>query len=72
MDMRTPTYSSFNDASQQNIPEMWNMDFWTEMLDHLARNRYNIITKDIEMAKNWELGTIKGPLVRRKELNFRE
>ncbi len=44
MDMRTPTYSSFNDASQQNIPEMWNMDFWTEMLDHLARNRYNIIS----------------------------
>lgn len=44
LDMRTPTYSGNNDASQQNIPEMWNMDFWTEMLDHLARNRYNVVS----------------------------
>lgn len=44
LDMRTPTYSSYNDAVQQNIPEMWSMDFWTEMLDHLARNRYNVIS----------------------------
>ncbi|WP_445737175.1 hypothetical protein [Mariniflexile sp.] len=44
MDMRTPTYSSYNDASQQNIPEMWSMDFWKEMLDHLARDRYNVIS----------------------------
>lgn len=44
LDMRTPTYSSYNDAVQQNIPEMWSMEFWTEMLDHLARNRFNVIS----------------------------
>jgi len=44
LDMRSPTYSPFNDASQQNIPEMWSMEFWEEMLDQLARNRYNVIS----------------------------
>ena len=42
--MRTPTYSGFNDAHHNNVPVMWEMDFWTEMLDHLARNRYNVIS----------------------------
>ena len=44
LDMRSPTYSSFNDASQQNIPEMWSKDFWNEMLDEMARNRYNVLS----------------------------
>ena len=44
LDLRTPTYSDQNDASQQNIPEMWNMDFWKEFLDEMARNRYNLIS----------------------------
>lgn len=44
LDMRSPTYSDKNDASQQNIPEMWSMDFWKEMLDEMARDRYNIIS----------------------------
>jgi hypothetical protein len=44
LDMRTPTYSGNNDANIKNIPEMWSMDFWTEMLDHLARDRYNVIS----------------------------
>lgn len=44
LDMRSPTYSGNNDANIQNIPEMWSMDFWTEMLDHLARDRYNVIS----------------------------
>ncbi len=44
LDMRSPTYSDKNDASQQNIPEMWSMDFWREMLDEMARDRYNVIS----------------------------
>jgi hypothetical protein len=44
LDMRTPTYSDRNDANQQNIPEMWSMDFWKEMLDEMARDRYNVIS----------------------------
>lgn len=44
LDLRTPTYSDQNGASQQNIPEMWNMDFWKEFLDEMARNRYNLIS----------------------------
>jgi hypothetical protein len=30
------------------------------------------VAMDIEMAKNWQVGTIKGPLVKRDELNFRQ
>jgi hypothetical protein len=30
------------------------------------------VEKDIEMAKNWQVGTIKGPLVGATELNFRQ
>ncbi len=44
LDMRSPTYSDRNDANQQNIPEMWSMDFWKEMLDEMARDRYNVIS----------------------------
>jgi hypothetical protein len=29
------------------------------------------VAKDIEMAKTWKTGTITGPIVKRKELNFR-
>jgi hypothetical protein len=44
LDMRSRTYSDLNDANQQNIPEMWSMDFWREMLDEMARSRYNVIS----------------------------
>jgi len=44
LDMRTPTYSDKNDASQANIPEMWSMDFWKEYLDEMARDRYNVLS----------------------------
>lgn len=44
LDLRTPSYSDQNDASQQNIPEMWSMEFWKEYLDEMARNRYNLIS----------------------------
>lgn len=44
LDVRTPSYTDPCDAAQKNIPEMWNFDFWTEYIDHMARNRYNFIS----------------------------
>lgn len=44
LDMRTPSYTDVCDAAQENIPEMWSMDFWKEYIDNLARYRYNYIS----------------------------
>ena len=44
LDMRTPSYSDPGDAAQQNIPVMWEMDFWQQQFDEMARNRYNVIS----------------------------
>jgi hypothetical protein len=44
LDVRTPSYSDAGDAAQQNIPEMWSLDFWQEFLDEMARHRFNVLT----------------------------
>ncbi len=44
LDARTPSYSDAGDSAQQNIPEMWSMDFWKEFLDEMARDRYNVLS----------------------------
>lgn len=44
LDMRTPSYSDSGTSGQENIDDMWDMDFWHEYIDELARNRYNVIT----------------------------
>ncbi|RXP62697.1 carbohydrate-binding family 6 protein [Lutibacter sp. HS1-25] len=44
LDVRTPSYTDMSDTAQQNIAEMWNMDFWKEYIDNLARYRYNYIS----------------------------
>lgn len=44
LDLRTPSYSDRGDAEQQNIPVVWEMDFWKQQFDEMARNRYNVIT----------------------------
>ncbi|MEQ9289502.1 MAG: carbohydrate-binding family 6 protein [Cyclobacteriaceae bacterium] len=44
LDVRTPTYTDPSEASNQNMLEMWSMDFWTEYIDKLARDRYNMIS----------------------------
>ncbi len=44
LDIRTPSYQDAGDAAQQNIAEMWNLSFWKEYLDQMARNRYNVLT----------------------------
>ena len=44
LDLRTPSYSDLSDAFQQNITVMWEMDFWKQQFDEMARNRYNLIS----------------------------
>ena len=44
LDVRTPSYSDVSDAAQNNMAEMWNMEFWKEYIDNLARHRYNLIS----------------------------
>lgn len=43
LDMRTPAYNSAGDAGYANIETMWDMDFWQEFIDDMARNRYNAL-----------------------------
>ena len=44
LDLRTPSYSDVSDAFQQNIPVVWDIEFWKRQFDEMARNRYNTIT----------------------------
>ncbi len=44
LDARTPSYSDASTSATLNIPEMWSMDFWTEFLDRMAENRYNLLS----------------------------
>jgi hypothetical protein len=44
LDLRTPTYSDPGDAHQQNIPDVWNINFWQEYFDEMALHRYNVMT----------------------------
>lgn len=44
LDLRTPSYSDLSDAFQQNIPVVWDMEFWKQQFDEMARNRYNVIS----------------------------
>ncbi|WP_157493607.1 hypothetical protein [Draconibacterium sediminis] len=44
LDIRTPSYQDAGDAAQNNIVEMWNIDFWKAYLDMMAKNRYNVLT----------------------------
>jgi hypothetical protein len=44
LDARTPSYTDVSDAAQKNIAEMWNLDFWKEYIDALAKYRYNYIS----------------------------
>ncbi|HKJ41547.1 MAG TPA: hypothetical protein VKA27_05600 [Sunxiuqinia sp.] len=44
LDARTPSYSDMSDVAQQNIPVVWDMDFWKGYIDRLAEDRYNFIS----------------------------
>ncbi|MEO5823032.1 MAG: carbohydrate-binding family 6 protein [Vicinamibacteraceae bacterium] len=44
LDARTPSYSDDSTSGQANIPDMWEMAFWTRFLDEMARHRYNVLS----------------------------
>jgi hypothetical protein len=44
LDLRTPSYSDMSDAGQENIETVWDMQFWRDYLDALARHRYNFVS----------------------------
>jgi hypothetical protein len=44
LDLRTPSYSDMSDSAQQNIPTVWDFEFWRAYLDQLARDRYNMVS----------------------------
>lgn len=44
LDLRTPSYTDPSDAAQQNIPSVWEMSFWVEYLNEMAKHRYNVLT----------------------------
>lgn len=45
-DRRLPTYwGDFAETSARNaIPHVWDMNFWTNWFDNMARNRYNVLS----------------------------
>ena len=43
-DLRTPSYSDPGDAHQQNIPDSWDLKFWSSYFDEMALHRYNVMT----------------------------
>lgn len=44
LDMRTPSYTDAGEPAQLNIEHMWDMDFWHQELDEMARNRFNVMS----------------------------
>ena len=44
LDSRTPSYSDASDSAVQNIENMWDKNFWTEFLDRMALNKYNLLS----------------------------
>jgi hypothetical protein len=44
LDVRTPSYTDAGDSAQQNIATVWDMAFWREYIDRLARDRYNLVS----------------------------
>jgi len=44
LDLRTPSYSDGGLSGQSNMDDMWDLDFWHEYIDQLARYRINAIS----------------------------
>ncbi|MFA9390664.1 MAG: hypothetical protein ACERKD_12700 [Prolixibacteraceae bacterium] len=44
LDERQPSHDDSGTAAQSNIENMWDFNFWTEYLDVLARQRYNVLS----------------------------
>lgn len=44
LDARTPSYSDASDSAFHNIENMWDFSFWTEFLDRMAIDKYNVLS----------------------------
>jgi hypothetical protein len=44
LDARAPSYDDTGTSAHENIPVMWEWDFWQQFLDAMVRNRYNVLT----------------------------
>ena len=44
LDARTPSYGDMGDSAQHNIETMWDLTFWQEHLDHMAKHQYNLLS----------------------------
>lgn len=44
LDARTPSYSDASTSAYENIGNVWDWDFWTEYLDSMALQKYNVLS----------------------------
>lgn len=44
LDARTPSYSDASDSAGNNIENMWKFEFWTDFIDRMALNHYNVLS----------------------------
>ncbi|MBR1583306.1 MAG: hypothetical protein IJ663_06135 [Spirochaetales bacterium] len=44
LDVRCPCQPSIGDSGVKNIVNVWDMDFWHELLDSMARGRFNVLS----------------------------
>ena len=44
LDARTPSYSDASDSAWHSIPDMWDEQFWHELLDQLCLDKYNLVS----------------------------
>ena len=44
LDARSPSYDDTGTSAHENIPAMWEWDFWKAFFDNMVRNRYNVLT----------------------------
>lgn len=44
LDARTPSYTDASDAGQQNIPNVWDFEYWRDYIDHMAEARFNFVS----------------------------
>ncbi|TWU62045.1 hypothetical protein [Crateriforma conspicua] len=44
LDARAPSYDDTGTSAHQNIPVMWEWEFWKSFIDQMIRNRYDTLT----------------------------
>lgn len=44
LDVRSPSYTDAGESAQQNIATVWDITFWRDYIDRLARDRYNLVS----------------------------